>query len=30
LRDMEALSARVKNAIEDLYYARSTVPDPRR
>lgn len=29
LRDMEALSARVKTAIEDLYYSRSAVPDPR-
>ena len=29
LRDMEALSARVKTAIENLYYSRSTVPDPR-
>lgn len=30
LRDMEALSARVKNAIEDLYYSRSAIHDPRR
>ena len=30
LRDMEALSARVKNAIEDLYYSRAATPDPRR
>jgi len=30
LRDMEALSARVKTAIEDLYYSRSAMPDPRR
>jgi 1-acyl-sn-glycerol-3-phosphate acyltransferase len=30
LRDMEALSARVKAAIEDLYYSRSSIPDPRR
>jgi 1-acyl-sn-glycerol-3-phosphate acyltransferase len=29
LRDMETLSARVKSAIEDLYYSRSSVPDPR-
>jgi 1-acyl-sn-glycerol-3-phosphate acyltransferase len=29
LRDMETLSARVKTAIEDLYYSRSSVPDPR-
>ena len=30
LRDMEALSAQVKNAIEDLYYSRAATPDPRR
>jgi 1-acyl-sn-glycerol-3-phosphate acyltransferase len=30
LRDMETLSARVKSAIEDLYYSRSAIPDPRR
>ena len=30
LRDMEALSARVKTAIEDLYYCRAATPDPRR
>lgn len=29
LRDMEALSARVKSAIEDLYYSRAATPDPR-
>jgi 1-acyl-sn-glycerol-3-phosphate acyltransferase len=29
LRDMEALSARVKTAIEDLYYSRSSIADPR-
>ena len=29
LRDMEALSARVKIAIEDLYYSRAATPDPR-
>lgn len=29
LRDMEALSARVKSAIENLYYSRASVPDPR-
>ena len=29
LRDMEALSARVKNAIEDLYYSHAATPDPR-
>jgi 1-acyl-sn-glycerol-3-phosphate acyltransferase len=29
LRDMEALSAKVRTAIEDLYYSRSAVPDPR-
>src|SRR5438067_6205717 len=28
-RDMESLSVRVRNAIEDLYYSRSTVADPR-
>jgi 1-acyl-sn-glycerol-3-phosphate acyltransferase len=30
LRDMEALSSRVKTSIEDLYYSRSSIPDPRR
>ena len=30
LRDMEAVSERVKRAIEDLYYSRASVPDPRR
>ena len=30
LRDMEALAGRVKNAIEDLYYSRAAIPDPRR
>jgi hypothetical protein len=29
LRDMEALSARVQRAIEDMYYSRSRVSDPR-
>jgi 1-acyl-sn-glycerol-3-phosphate acyltransferase len=29
LRDMDALAARVRMAVEDLYYARSRVPDPR-
>jgi 1-acyl-sn-glycerol-3-phosphate acyltransferase len=29
LRDMEVLAARVQKAVEDLYYARSRVPDPR-
>jgi 1-acyl-sn-glycerol-3-phosphate acyltransferase len=29
LHDMEGLSERVKTAIEDLYYSRSAVPDPR-
>ena len=28
-RDMDALSGRVKNAIEDMYYARAVTPDPR-
>ena len=30
LRDLEALSGRVQRAIEDMYYARSKVADPRR
>jgi 1-acyl-sn-glycerol-3-phosphate acyltransferase len=30
LRDMEALSSRVRTSIEDLYYSRSSIPDPRR
>jgi 1-acyl-sn-glycerol-3-phosphate acyltransferase len=29
LRDMDVLAARVRKAIEELYYARSRVPDPR-
>ena len=29
LRDMDALTARVRKAVEELYYARSRVPDPR-
>ena len=29
-RDMEKLAARVQTAVEDLYYSRSHVPDPRR
>ena len=29
LRDLEALSVRVKTSIEDLYYSRSVIPDPR-
>lgn len=29
LRDMDVLAARVQNAVEDLYYSRSKVPDPR-
>lgn len=29
LRDMDVLAARVRRAIEDLYYSRSRVPDPR-
>ena len=28
-RDMDAISARVKTAIEDLYYSRAKTPDPR-
>jgi 1-acyl-sn-glycerol-3-phosphate acyltransferase len=28
-RDMEALSEKVKSAIEDLYYGRANTPDPR-
>jgi hypothetical protein len=28
-RDMDALSEKVKNAIEDLYYSRARTPDPR-
>jgi 1-acyl-sn-glycerol-3-phosphate acyltransferase len=30
LREMEGVSERVKKAIEDIYYARSHVPDPRK
>ncbi|MGZ4817786.1 MAG: lysophospholipid acyltransferase family protein, partial [Terriglobales bacterium] len=30
LRDMDTLAARVQKAIEDLYYSRSCVADPRR
>jgi 1-acyl-sn-glycerol-3-phosphate acyltransferase len=30
LRDMDTLAARVQKAIEDLYYSRSRVADPRR
>jgi len=29
LRDMDVLAARVRVAVEDLYYSRSRVPDPR-
>jgi len=29
LRDMDALAARVQQAIEDMYYSRARVPDPR-
>jgi 1-acyl-sn-glycerol-3-phosphate acyltransferase len=29
LGEMEEVSARVKKAVEDLYYSRSEVPDPR-
>ena len=29
LRDMDALAARVQQAVEQLYYSRSRVPDPR-
>ena len=29
LRDMDVLAAQVRKAIEDLYYSRSLVPDPR-
>src|SRR5690242_369148 len=29
LRDLEALSTRVKTSIEDLYYSCSSIPDPR-
>lgn len=29
VRDMEALAARVQQVIEDMYYARAAVPDPR-
>ncbi len=29
VRDMDALAARVQKAVEDLYYARAHVPDPR-
>ena len=29
LRDMDVLAARVQKAVEDLYYSRSRVPDPR-
>jgi 1-acyl-sn-glycerol-3-phosphate acyltransferase len=29
LRDMDVLAARVQRAVEDLYYSRSRVPDPR-
>jgi 1-acyl-sn-glycerol-3-phosphate acyltransferase len=29
LRDMDVLAARVRKAIEELYYSRSRVPDPR-
>jgi 1-acyl-sn-glycerol-3-phosphate acyltransferase len=29
LRDMDALAARLRTAVEDLYYSRSHVPDPR-
>ncbi len=29
LRDMDQLAARVQQAVEDLYYSRSHVPDPR-
>jgi len=30
LRDMDVLAAKVQQAVEDLYYSRSRVPDPRR
>ncbi len=30
LRDMEPLALRVQKAVEDLYYSRSDVPDPRK
>ena len=30
LRDMDVLAARVQKAVEDLYYARSQVADPRK
>jgi 1-acyl-sn-glycerol-3-phosphate acyltransferase len=30
LRDLDELAAQVKTAIEDLYYAHSSVPDPRK
>jgi 1-acyl-sn-glycerol-3-phosphate acyltransferase len=30
LRDMDVLAARVQAAVEDLYYSRSRVPDPRK
>ncbi len=30
LRDMDQLAARVQTAVEDLYYSRAQVPDPRR
>ncbi|MGH9603840.1 MAG: hypothetical protein ACRD24_15780, partial [Terriglobales bacterium] len=29
-RDMDALAARVQKAVEDLYYARAGVADPRK
>jgi 1-acyl-sn-glycerol-3-phosphate acyltransferase len=29
LRDMDGVAARVQRAVEDLYYSRSRVPDPR-
>ena len=30
LRDLEALAERVKTAVEDLYYSRAAIPDPRK